>query len=282
MCPFRTLLDAPDQLLAAHDRLRMSGFPVVTLVNAPSQLDARTWLGQWAQSHGRKIVNAPEPNVSAALSAFRARLPNGDLAVALGAGRPPILRIPGAFKEALPVAAALSKMHPSLAVAVASGIGDMVDSLLDPRTPQELVGVALQGLIPVDDEDRRVMQRVAEARQVQPFLRGACEGILYYMLEARQETRGRFSANARLASTSGARSHEVDLLCVTARLVVEVDGPEHDTQHRRHMDAEKQGDLERQGYQVQRFTNESVVQDPVGVWRKIAATLSRTAPGEIR
>jgi very-short-patch-repair endonuclease len=68
---------------------------------------------------------------------------------------------------------------------------------------------------------------------------------------------------------------------VTARLVIEIDGPEHNAQRRRHMDAEKQRDLERQGYQVQRFTNESVVQDPVGVWKNIAATLSRTPPGEI-
>src|SRR5438445_7486304 len=115
--------------------------------------------------------------------------------------------------------------------------------------PQDLVGAALQGLVPVEEEERHVLHRIAEARQVQPFLRGACEGILYYMLEARQETRGRFSANARLASLSGATSHEVDLLCVAARLVVEIDGPEHNAQHRRHMDAEKQRDLEKQGYQ---------------------------------
>ena len=38
-----------------------------------------------------------------------ARLPNGDLAVALGAGQPPILGIPGAFEEALPVAAAAAR-----------------------------------------------------------------------------------------------------------------------------------------------------------------------------
>ena len=46
------------------------------------------------------------------------------------------------------------------------------------------------------------------------------------MLEARQETRGRFSANARLSSNLNTRRREVDLVCQEARLVIEIDGPE--------------------------------------------------------
>jgi very-short-patch-repair endonuclease len=118
-----------------------------------------------------------------------------------------------------------------------------------------------------------------EARQAQPFLRGACEGLLYYMLEARSETRGRFTANARMKNTAGNRSHEVDLACVEARLVIEIDGREHNGLLRKRLDAKKQRDLESQGYRVRRFSNEQVIEDPVGVWRLIAGHLSARAAG---
>src|SRR6202030_3445801 len=134
----------------------------------------------------------------------------------------------------------LANSHPRLPIAIACGISEMVDSLLDPVMPQDLVGATLQGLIPVEEEERHVLDRVANVRQVQPFLRGACEGLVYYMLEARQETRGRFSANARLSSNLNSRRHEVDLVCQEARLVIEIDGPEHNQQARKIMDAKKQ------------------------------------------
>jgi very-short-patch-repair endonuclease len=157
-----------------------------------------------------------------------------------------------------------------LPVALASGVDSIVESLLAPEVSRELVIVALQGLIPVEDTSRRVLRTVAEARQVQPFLRGACEGLLYYMLEARRETRGRFVTNARLTNTAGSRSHEVDLVCVEARLVIEIDGPEHNNQQRKAMDSKKRKDIENQGYQVRRFSNAEVIENPVGVWRLIA------------
>jgi very-short-patch-repair endonuclease len=101
---------------------------------------------------------------------------------------------------------------------------------------------------------------------VQPILRGACE--------SRQETRGRFSANARLSSNLNTRRHEVDLVCQEARLVIEIDGPEHNQQARKNMDAKKQKDLEDQGYRVQRFRNQEVIENPVGVWKMITAQLT--------
>jgi very-short-patch-repair endonuclease len=90
------------------------------------------------------------------------------------------------------------------------------------------------------------------------------------MLEARRETRGRFVTNARLTNTAGSRSHEVDLVCVEARLVIEIDGPEHNNQQRKAMDSKKRKDIENQGYQVRRFSNAEVIENPVGVWRLIA------------
>jgi Protein of unknown function (DUF559) len=44
-------------------------------------------------------------------------------------------------------------------------------------------------------------------------------------------------------------------VCQEARLVIEIDGPEHNQQARKNMDAKKQKDLEDQGYRVQRFRN---------------------------
>ncbi|MGP0061441.1 MAG: DUF559 domain-containing protein [Beijerinckiaceae bacterium] len=274
MSSLNTLLDVPEQLLATHDRLRMNGFPVVSVVNARSQLDARVWLGQWARARGRALILAPETRLEAAIAAYCARLPGGDIASVQHAANAPVLCIPGTFQNALQASVALSSLHPRLPIAVACGIAEMVDSLLNPAMPQDLVGAALQGLIPVEEEERHVLKTVADARQVQPFLRGACEGLVYYMLEARPETRGRFSTNARLTNNLNSRRHEVDLVCQEARLVIEIDGPEHNQQVRKNMDAKKQKDLETQGYRVQRFRNQTVIEDPVGVWKMIAQLMS--------
>ncbi|MFG1416787.1 DUF559 domain-containing protein [Xanthobacter sp. V0B-10] len=268
MALLRTLLDAPEQLFAAHDRLRASGFPIITVVNARSALDARVWLGTWADAHRRVVITAPRADVDVALAAYRARLPSGGVA-----SGPPLLRLPGSVREALPVAARLLERQPNLALALTCGIADMVESLLDPALAQPFVGLALQGLVPLDDAERRVMAQIAAGRRV-PLLRGPCEGILFYMLEARPETRGRFTPNARIDGRSK-RNHEVDLACVEARLVVEIDGREHDAPRRRRMDADKQHDLESGGYRVARFSNATVIENPVGVWRDIADTLSR-------
>jgi very-short-patch-repair endonuclease len=100
------------------------------------------------------------------------------------------------------------------------------------------------------------------------------------MLEARQETRGRFTTNSRLNNTAAQRSHEVDLICVKARLVIEIDGPEHNNQQRKAMDANKQKDLENQGYRVLRFSNQEVIENPVGVWHLIANHLDVRAAAE--
>jgi very-short-patch-repair endonuclease len=276
MSTLSTLLDAPEHLMAAHDRLRGSGFPIVSLVNAHSSLEARTWIGRWARARGRVIAVAPDGTKEAAIAAYRARMPRGELIPPhqlSGAPTQPVLLIPGEFRESLPLAVGLVAQHPHLPVAVVCGIADMVKCLLDTITPQGLVGAALQGLVPVANEERQVLDRIAAVRQVIPFLRGACEGLLYYMLEARQETRGSFAANARLQSTIGNREHEVDLACVQRRLVIEIDGPEHDQQTRKAMDIRKQRDLEAQGFQVRRFSNYDVIENPVGVWRVIADDL---------
>lgn len=51
----------------------------------------------------------------------------------------------------------------------------------------------------------------------------------------------------------------VDFLCVEARLVIEVDGPIHATQHA--YDRSRDDELRKKGYTVLRFTNEKVMRD---------------------
>src|SRR5262245_44449709 len=148
MSTLTSLLDAPEHLLAAHDRLRSSAFPVVTVVNAHEPLDARVWLCRWARARGRLGIVAPEPMPEAALAAYRVRTQCGGSSAGgqqpAGAG-PPVLLIPGDFQPALALSVSLTAIHPELPVAVASGIATVVENLLDPGTPKELVIAALQG-----------------------------------------------------------------------------------------------------------------------------------------
>jgi hypothetical protein len=141
--------------------------------------------------------------------------------------------------------------------------------------PVPLVSLALEGLIPTADAERQVLKVVAEGRQIRPFLRGACEGLVYFMLEARSETRGLFEANGRLPNSAGGRSHEVDIVCKSVKLVIEIDGAEHEQPKRKAMDARKHADLESQGYMIRRFGNQQVIDDPVGVWKLIYEQVAR-------
>ena len=268
------LSDTATTLMATHGRLRANGFRIVSVVGARSALDARVWLGQWCRSNDRQLIVAPSSEPMAAFQSYVARLSTDVPIESLEAARLPVLLLPTAFSEALPVAVGLSAQHNRFPVAIACGLGELVEALLAPSTPLDLVSAALEGLVPISDAERRVLQTVAEGRKLKPFLRGACEGLVYYMLEARAETRGLFAANGRVTGSGGNLSHEVDIVCETAKLVIEIDGPEHNQPRRKLMDARKQADLEGQGYRVRRFSNQQVIDDPVGVWLLIKEQLA--------
>ena len=69
----------------------------------------------------------------------------------------------------------------------------------------------------------------------------------------------------------------VDFFCAEARLIVEVDGPSHET--RGAYDARRTAWLEGQGYRVVRLTNEQVHQRPEEVYRVLADALDSPHPG---
>jgi very-short-patch-repair endonuclease len=232
---------------------------------------------EFGTAGGRRRAAAPssvrEANAETALLAYRARTRKSPKTETPLIDAPALL-IPGEFRQALAAAVELTTQYPDVPAVIASGIASVVDNLLNMNTPQALVVAALQGLIPIEDATKQVVAQVAEARKLQPFLRGPCEGLLYYMLEARPETRGYFSTNVRLTNTIGSRAHEVDLACVEARLIIELDGPEHNSAERKTMDTKKQKDLENQGYRIRRFSNDQVIENPVGVWHLIAEQLN--------
>jgi hypothetical protein len=261
--------DPATSLMATHHRLRSNGFPIVSVVSARTPLDARVWLGHWCYNRHRALIVAPSADVSVILQSYRARIGQGTNLAILAPDQLPLLLLPQPLNEALPAAVKLIAEHKSLPVAVTCGLAEIVERLLDPAMPLPLVGSALEGLIPTEDAERQVLKTVAEGRKLQPFLRGACEGLVYYMLQARSETRGQFEANGRIPNSTGGRSHEVDIVCEKVKLVIEIDGVEHEQPKRKVMDARKQADLESQGYRVRRFGNLQVIDDPVGVWKLI-------------
>lgn len=106
--------------------------------------------------------------------------------------------------------------------------------------------------------------------------RSAAEAFLYRRLETLEATKGRFRLNAQLPIAFDSTGHtEVDLLCVDARVVVEVDGPQHLSDagaYRR--DRHKDRLLQEHGYWVLRFLAADVGNDLDSVLDAILRSLA--------
>ena len=61
----------------------------------------------------------------------------------------------------------------------------------------------------------------------------------------------------------------VDFICLSAKLIIEVDGETHGNDEAERNDARRQAWLERQGFQVLRIHNGYVYEEPDGVWEMI-------------
>ena len=90
--------------------------------------------------------------------------------------------------------------------------------------------------------------------------RSASEAFLFRRLQTLPETKGRFRLNVQLPiSFDGRGGMEADLLCAEARLVIELDGPQHFADavaYRR--DRRKDALLQQNGYFVLRFLAEDI------------------------
>ena len=90
--------------------------------------------------------------------------------------------------------------------------------------------------------------------------RSAAERFLFTFLESLPETAGRFELNAALDFEFGPRPAEVDLLCRSPRIAIELDGYFHflaPDGYRR--DRTKDWELQRRGFVVLRFLAEDVI-----------------------
>lgn len=90
--------------------------------------------------------------------------------------------------------------------------------------------------------------------------RSLAERFLFTFLESLPETAGRFELNASLDFEFGPRPAEVDLLCRSPRLAIELDGYFHflaSEDYRR--DRAKDWELQRRGFVVLRFLAEDVI-----------------------
>jgi very-short-patch-repair endonuclease len=91
------------------------------------------------------------------------------------------------------------------------------------------------------------------------------ERILWAHLSARKLAGYRFTRQYQIGP------YFADLLCRAKRLVVEIDGPSHDS--RENYDAARSAFLQKQGYRTIRFTNEDVMSNIEGVVTAIGLAL---------
>ncbi len=115
----------------------------------------------------------------------------------------------------------------------------------------------LDGFTAARDAGKQASGDSKEAEQA----RSAAEAFLFQLLESLPGTAGRFELNGRLAADWGPHGAlEVDLLCRSRRVAVEIDGYHHfgsSDAYRR--DRRKDDLLQREGFLVLRFLAEDVV-----------------------
>jgi hypothetical protein len=110
--------------------------------------------------------------------------------------------------------------------------------------------------------------------------RSAAERFLFAFLESLPETAGRFELNASLDFPFGPRPAEVDLLCRSPLIAIELDGYFHflgADGYRR--DRAKDWELQRRGYLVLRFLAEDVIPQLEAIRDRILDALAVTPLG---
>jgi very-short-patch-repair endonuclease len=123
--------------------------------------------------------------------------------------------------------------------------------------------------------------RPAEAEGVNRA-RSATEAFLYRRLETLSQTAGRFRLNVELPIAFDGRGQmEVDLLCMEARVAIELDGAQHLADHDAYRrDRRKDTLLQENGYFVLRFLAEDVGKHLGDVLDTILRTLAHRQKGQ--
>lgn len=110
--------------------------------------------------------------------------------------------------------------------------------------------------------------------------RSLIEAFLFYRLETLPETKGRFQLNHVLTIPfDGLGGMEVDLICLDARIAVEIDGVQHlSSKEAYRTDRRKDLLLQAHGYMILRFLAEDVSKRLDAVLDTILRTLAKTKP----
>jgi very-short-patch-repair endonuclease len=75
------------------------------------------------------------------------------------------------------------------------------------------------------------------------------------------------------------RNYIADFICMSAKIVVELDGESHDFEERQNADQNRDAFFASEGFQVLRFTNEQVMSNLEGVVETIRQTAANRARG---
>jgi hypothetical protein len=173
--------------------------------------------------------------------------------------------------------------------------GELVVAVLDPETVERTLtdagvmgstaaAVAASGADAALVESAvAVLQATAvppQSESEQSRARSAAEQFLFEFLESLPETAGKFELNGALDFRFGRRPAEVDILCRSPRVAIELDGHYHfqalDNYRR---DRAKDWELQRRGFVVLRFLAEDVITQLETIRDRILEALSVASPG---
>jgi very-short-patch-repair endonuclease len=256
----------PDTLLDIHDRLRRDGIALATIVVSRTVGEARAFWCEWMRERERVVVIAPSMRAASGIAALNAKAPHLT---------PPSVGLLFAGPATLALAAAMeaARYRSSLPVAVPLSTEALATEIGSPAMLTPILGDILKGLVPLSIEDGRILDVVASRPSTAPLLRSAFEGVLYYLLEARHETQGKFQPNVRIKRTDDQGVDEVDLVAASVKLAIEIDGGQHATWEHTRRDQQKDARLKGLGYEILRFDAKAVATQPSEVWSKVYQVL---------
>lgn len=218
------------------------------------------------REQGRAVVVSPMTTAHAGIAALDARK---KLSPKVG------LLFVGPASEILPAAVGAARSIPGVPVGAAVATDSLAIQIASPEMPTPLLADTLKGLVPLSLEDGRILDVVAARPSTAPLLRSAFEGVLYYLLEARAETRGVFRTNVRIRHANGGGADEVDLVAEEAKLAIEIDGGQHKAWDHTRRDEQKDARLRGIGYEVIRFEARDVATRPTDVWKRVHQMLGQ-------
>ncbi|MBK1649430.1 endonuclease domain-containing protein [Rhabdochromatium marinum] len=252
----------PSQLLHIHDQIRIQGQPLVTILTDHQRLDAKVFFYQQATQRGIPIMRAPTLDPDLVLKCFHHSQKNAQKSY---------IALHFDLATALVLSDELHALDASLPIVTFSDSAKIIETLFRQDLTSERLKKILQGLVPIGVEQQSIFQTLTGEQRLKPLLRSAYEGLLYYILEARPETRGYFRANQRITASSekSAKRFEVDLVSIEHRLIIEIDGQQHSAPEQTKRDQIKANALKKRGFRFIRFTTEKIAQQPDAVWQAI-------------